>query len=118
NRDLSRYQTFNGPWSDQPDPGPPGSTTSSVWTNLDNLAYAFVSSPAPPGAQRGDNTLGVADMLLGYMTAYSSWSTMTPCFSYEGMGNNNKVPENVILQQVVGCFGNPGQAKGGCQIVP
>ena len=43
---------------------------------------------------------------------------MKPCFSYEGMGNNNKVPENVILQQVVNCFGNPGQAKGGCQIVP
>jgi hypothetical protein len=116
NRDMSRYY-FNT-WGDQPGPGPPGISTST-FTNLDNLAYAFVSETnAPPGSLRGDNTVGVADWLLAYMASYSSYANTYPCFAYTGQGNNNKVPEIQMLSDVINCFGNGGQAQGGCQIVP
>ena len=117
NKDMSRYY-FNGAWSDSLGPGPPG-PSNSTYTNLDNLAYVFVSDTnAPAGSLRGDNTLGVADWLLAFMTSYSSYASTSPCFDYQGQGNNGKVPEVVMLSDVICCLGNSGQACGGCQIVP
>ncbi len=120
NRDMSRLYQIAGQtnaWSDQPGPGP---GASSSGTGLDNLAYAFATSASPPTAKRGDNTFGAADMLLAYMVAYTSWADMSPCFSYEGNGQNNvsKVPEANILVNVVQCFGGGGSGISSCQIVP
>ena len=121
NRDLSRlYQTIGqtNSWSDQPGPGP-GSV--SVSTSMDNLAYAFATSSSPPTSKRGDNTYGAADMLLAYMVAYTSWASMSPCFSAEGQnGANNysKIPEAVLINDVVNCFGGGGNGVTSCQIVP
>ena len=109
-KDLSRL--YQGPfWSDEPGPGPP-----SIQTNLENLAYAFVNSPSPPASKRGDNTYGVADTLVAYMSAYSSWANMSPCFSFLGQGNTKFVPEATLISTVLGCFSNPG--NGSCQMVP
>jgi hypothetical protein len=120
NRDLSRlYQTLGqtNSWSDQPGPGP---GTGAVSTSMDNLAYAFATSTSPPTSKRGDNTYGAADMLLAYMVAYTSWANMSPCFSAEGASGNNfsKVPEAVIIIDVVDCFGGGGNGVNSCQIVP
>jgi hypothetical protein len=109
-KDESRIFESNA-WRDSISAGPP------LANNLTSLADAFLSSSSPPaGNKRGDNTYGVGDMLLSYMSAYSSWANMSPCFSFEGQGNNKFVPEYVLLNNVITCFGNPG--NGSCQIMP
>lgn len=113
NQDMSRtYES--GAFSDQIGAGP--ATTLGSTTNLDTIAYAFVNSMFPPVTKKGDNTLGVADSLLAYLNAYSSWANMSPCFSYGGNGAVNKVIEWQLMDAVANCFG--GSAKGTCTIVP
>jgi hypothetical protein len=121
NRDIGRVYEA-GIWGDQIGPGPP----SANQTNIDDIAYAFLSAKsAPPTGNgnnfRGDNTFGVADVLLSYMSAYSSWANMSTCFSTEGVsqGSVQQIPEYVLLQNVINCFGG-GSGKGisSCTIVP
>lgn len=111
NRDLGLVFD-NNVWGDQIGPGSP----SAASLTLDQLAYAFITSPYPPVTKKGDNTIGVADALLAYMNAYSSWANMSPCFSYSGNGNNGKVVEYQLMNTVVSCFG--GSAFGTCNLVP
>jgi type II secretory pathway pseudopilin PulG len=103
-----------GIWSDRIGGGPPSTFSGS--TNLDQIAYAFVQSPSPTSTKRGDNTIGVADMLLSYMISYSSWANMSPCFSFSGTGQTKFVPQYNLMNTVVQCLGNSG--NGGCQMVP
>jgi hypothetical protein len=100
----------SGAWRDQIVSGPPSSTTM----NIDAISYAFITSPSPSGAKRGDNTYGVADMLVAYMNAYSSWANMTPCFSNQGQPNNSKIPENVLLCTILQCLGVGGGPGNNC----
>jgi hypothetical protein len=98
-------------------------------TGMDNIAYAFINSQsAPPTGSgnnfRGDNTFGIVDVMISYMSAYSSWATMpTNCFYTEGVsqGNVQKIPEYILMCNAIGCFGGgcgSGNGNAACTIVP
>jgi len=116
NRDLgSAFQ--NGFWSDQIGFSPNANAVAVPNSPLSfqDLVYQFILSPYPP-SKKGDNTIGVADAFLAYLNAYSSWANMSPCFSYQGTGNNGMVMEYQLLSTVCTCFG--GSAWGTCALVP
>jgi prepilin-type N-terminal cleavage/methylation domain-containing protein len=130
NRDMSRlYQTAGqtNAWSDQPGPGPGG---GSIQTGMDNIAYAFINSQSsPPSGSgsnfRGDNTFGIVDVLVSYMSAYSSWANMpSNCFYTEGVaqGNVQKIPEYILMCNAIACFGGSvgcgGNGNAACTVVP
>lgn len=111
--DMSRVFD-SGVWRDRISAGPP----ASVGTNLDSVAYNFVTSAAPSGSLKGDTVYGTAEMLLSYMLAYSSWSGTSPsCFSYYGGGQATKVQEYVLMKTVIDCF-NSGNGNNTCTLVP
>ena len=107
----------NGSWSDQIGFSPNANAVAVPNSPLSfqDLVYQFILSPYPP-SKKGDNTIGVADAFLAYLNAYSSWANMSPCFSYQGNGNDGKVMEYQLMSTVCTCFG--GSAWGTCALVP
>jgi hypothetical protein len=102
-KDLSRFYE-SGNWTDTIGPGPP----SPAANDFQSVAYNFIMSPT-----NGIGPYAVSSSLLEFMSAYSSWANLSPCFDYRSKPAN-KVPENLILQDIVGCF----SGSGSCAIVP
>lgn len=90
-------------WRDQIAQG----RVSTAVANSRSYASQFLVSPFR-ATQWGATPQGVATMFYTYMFAYNSWANETPCFRYEGKGNNGKCPQQNLIQQALDNFSKGG----------
>ena len=100
------YRVFDGSfWRDELIQGRPSVAAAST----SGFASQFLAALPPSPAPKWDATpKGVATMFYTYMFAYSAWASETPCFRYDGNGNNKKCPEHNLMDQALDNFKKGG----------